>query len=141
MGGLRIIDEPIVVRRPVGPPPFALRVAAVLVVPLLLYALVATGQKAADNYRLNREADGLRAEIVGLQTDNLQLQRELELARTDTAIETIAREQLGLVRPGDHPIVLVSRTAQPASPPGSTPAESPPPARPIWRQWWDYFLG
>jgi cell division protein FtsL len=141
MGGLRIIDEPIVVRRPVGPPPFALRVAAVLVVPLLLYALVATGQKAADNYRLNREADGLRTEIVGLQTENLKLQREIELARTDTAIETIAREQLGLVRPGDHPIVLVSQTAQPASPPGSTPAESPPPARPIWRQWWDYFLG
>ena len=39
-----LTDEPvIVVRRPVGPPPLALRLAAVLVVPLLLYALVATG--------------------------------------------------------------------------------------------------
>ena len=44
-------------RRPVGPPPLALRLAAVLAVPLLLYALVTTGQKALDNYRLNQEAD------------------------------------------------------------------------------------
>ncbi|TME90947.1 MAG: septum formation initiator family protein [Chloroflexi bacterium] len=102
-------DERIVVRRPVGPPPFALRVAAVLVVPLLLYALVATGQKAVDNYRLNREADGLRAEIMALRSDNIQLQKQIEQARTDTAIETIAREQLGLIRPGDHPLVLVSQ--------------------------------
>ena len=49
-----------IVRRPFGPPPVSLRLAAVLVVPLLLYALVATGQKALDNYRLNRQADALR---------------------------------------------------------------------------------
>jgi cell division protein FtsL len=136
------MDEPIVVRRPVGPPPLALRIAAVLVVPLLLYALVATGRKAADNYRLNREADGLRTEIVGLRAENLQLQHEIELARTDAAIETIAREQLGLVRPGDHPVVVVAQATQPTGTPGSTPAPPPqPPPRPVWRQWWDYFFG
>src|SRR5438270_6295302 len=102
------MDEPIVVRRPVGPPPLALRLAAVLVVPLLLYALVATGQKALDNYRLNKEADALRGEIQALRTDNIALQQQIEAARTDTAIETIAREQLGLIKPGDHPLVLVS---------------------------------
>jgi cell division protein FtsL len=134
------MDEPIVVRRPVGPPPLALRIAAVLVVPLLLYALVATGQKAADNYRLNREADALRTEIVGLRAENLELQHQIEVARTDTAIETLAREQLGLVRPGDHPVVIVAQATQPARAAGSTPAASPPP-RPIWQQWWDYFFG
>ena len=100
-------DEPIVVRRPIGPPPLALRFAAVLVIPLLLYALVATGQKALDNYRLNQETEALRAEVVGLRAENLQLQQDIERARTDTAIETIAREQLGLVKPGDHPVVLI----------------------------------
>src|SRR5437762_12826415 len=90
------VDEPVVVvRRPIGPPPFALRIAAVLVVPLLLYALVATGQKAVDNYRLNQQADALRAEIVALRARNIELQKQIEQARTDTAIETIAREQLG----------------------------------------------
>ena len=62
-------DEPIVVRTPLGPPPLLLRVAAVVAVPLLLYALVATGQKALDNYRLNREADcGRRSSDCGRTT-------------------------------------------------------------------------
>jgi cell division protein FtsL len=134
------VNEPIVVmRRPIGPPPLALRLAAVLVVPLLLYALVATGQKAVDNYRLNRDADALRAEIVGLRSENIQLQAQIEHARTDTAIETIAREQLGLIKPGDHPLVLVPQSAQaPAAAPTPAPAPPPPPA---WRQWWDYLFG
>src|SRR5438270_9212591 len=133
------MDEPIVVRRPIGPPPLALRLAAVLVVPLLLYALVATGHKAVENYRLNRDADALRAEIVGLRSDNIQLQQQIEQARTDTAIETIAREQLGLIRPGDHPMILVSESPPPASAP--TPAPAPPPLPPAWRQGGDYLIG
>jgi cell division protein FtsL len=136
-------DEPIVIRRPIGPPPLALRFAAVLVIPLLLYALVATGQKALDNYRLNQEAEALQAEVVGLRAENLQLQRDIERARTDTAIETIAREQLGLVKPGDHPVVLIGQTSavisQSGSPPVSAPTPAPSPA--VWRQWWDYVFG
>jgi cell division protein FtsL len=133
--------EPIVLRRPVGPPPLALRLAAVLVVPLLLYALVATGQKALDNYRLNQEAAGLRAEVLQLREQNIQLQQQIEAARTDAAIETIAREQLGLIKPGDHPLVLVADSSQPA-PTAAPPAPAPPAApEPVWRQWWDYFFG
>jgi cell division protein FtsL len=138
------MDEPIVVRRPVGPPPLALRFAAVLVVPLLLYALVATGQKALDNYRLNRETEALQAEVVGLRTENVQLQQAIERARTDTAIETIAREQLGLVKPGDHPVVVIAQpsgeTSHYATPPTSAPTVAPSPP-PVWRQWWDYVFG
>jgi cell division protein FtsB len=132
------MDERLVVRRPVGPPPLALRLAAVLVVPLLLYALVATGQKALDNYRLNQDADALRAEVMGLRSANIQLQKQIELARTDAAIEAIAREQLGLIKPGDHPLVLISPAAQPAAAPAPAPIPAPLPA---WRQWWDYFFG
>jgi cell division protein FtsL len=132
------MDERLVVRRPVGPPPLALRLAAVLVVPLLLYALVATGQKALDNYRLNQDADALRAEVTGLRAENVQLQKQIEAARTDAAIEAIAREQLGLIKPGDHPLVLISPAAQPA--PAPPPAPTPTPLPP-WRQWWDYFFG
>ena len=133
------MTQPIVLRRPTGPPPLALRLAAVLVVPLLLYALVATGQKALENYRLNQEADALRNDVVVLRTENVQLQKQIEDARTDAAIETIAREQLGLIKPGDHPLVLVSQAAQPPAAP--TPAPAPTPPTPIWRQWWDYFFG
>lgn len=134
------MDDPVVVvRRPIGPPPLALRMAAVLVVPLLLYALVATGQKAAENYQLNQQADALRADIVNLRSENIQLQQQIEQARTDVAIETIAREQLGLIKPGEHPIVLVSNGAN-ATAPATEPVPQPRP-KPVWRQWWDVFFG
>jgi cell division protein FtsB len=118
--------EPIVVRRPVGPPPFALRLAAVLAVPLLLYALVATGQKAIENYGLSQQANSLRGEIADLRGQNLQLQQQIEQARTDAAIEKIAREQLGLVKSGDHPLVVVDQSSGAAPPPPPAPAPSGP---------------
>jgi cell division protein FtsL len=133
------MDEPFVVRKPTGPPPLVLKLAAVLVVPLVLSALVATGQKAVDNYRLNREADALRSQVIALRSENIQLQQDIEQSRTDAAIETIAREQLGLVKPGDHPLVLVPPSGQPAA--AATPAPSPPPPPPTWRQWWEYLFG
>jgi cell division protein FtsL len=134
------VDEPIVVRRPTGPPPIALRIAAVLIVPLLLYALVATGQKALENYRLNHEVDGLRAQIVSLRDENIQLQQDIEKARTDTAIETIAREQLGLIKPGDHPLILVDDRPLGTTPQTEAQTASPPPKPPL-RQWYEYFFG
>jgi cell division protein FtsL len=134
------VDERVIVRKPIGPPPLALRLAAVLAVPLLLYALYATGQKAVENYQLNQQAEALRGQIAQLRSQNVQLQRQIEQARTDTAIETIAREQLGLIKPGDHPLVLVNQdTASIGQPTSAAPAV--PPQKPVWRQWWDYFFG
>jgi cell division protein DivIC len=130
--------EEAIVRRPLGPPPIALRLAAVLIVPFLLYALFATGQKALDNYRLNQQADALRAEIRDLRNENIALQQEIVQARTDASIESIARQQLGLVKPGDNPLVLIS--ADQTSNAEVQPATQPPPPPP-WRQWWDYFFG
>ena len=137
----------IVVRTPLGPPPLALRLAAVLAVPLLLYALVATGQKALDNYRLNQQAEALRNEVVALRNENIRLQQEIEAARTDAAIEHIAREQLGLIKPGDKPLVLVGGSSAGREAAASTspaPANAPPPGAPpppVWRQWWDQLFG
>ena len=135
------VDEPIVVRHPVGPPPLALRLAAVLVVPLLLYALLATGQKALDNYRLNQEADALRGEIAALRSENIDLQKQIETARTDASIEAIARQQLGLIKAGDHPVVLTGQSSAAASAPTTEQAPPQPPPAPVWRQWWAYFFG
>lgn len=139
MGRVVRSEPAVVVRRAIGPPPLALRLAAVLAVPLLLYALVATGQKALDNYRLNREADGLRAQVVSLRDENLALQRELEAARDDSSIEAIARQQLNLVEPGDHPVVVVTRPAA-QDPPPPPPAPAQATQTPVWRQWWDVFF-
>jgi cell division protein FtsB len=136
-----LIDD-LIVRRPLGPPPLVLRLAAVLAVPVVLYALVATGQKALDNYRLNQEVDALRAEVVVLRTDNIGLQKQIELARGDAAIEAIARTQLGLIKPGDHPIVVASDAPSAVAPARQpTPAAPAAEALPPWRQWFNLFFG
>lgn len=62
-------------------------------------------------YRLSRTKGELSREIERLQTSNEALRRQLEALKTDPfAIEKIAREDLGLVRPGE--IVYDFRTAR-----------------------------
>lgn len=103
-----------------------------------VYLLLLTGQRALDAYRLRREAEALRQEIINLRIRNAELQRELASDRGDLEIERIAREQLGYARPGDHPIVLLW-----AEPPRAS-KEAPPKAReqvpPTWREWLELFV-
>jgi cell division protein FtsB len=128
-------------RRPLGPPPFLLRLAAVLVVPLVFYALYATGEKALQNYAENQQREALFVETVALREENLRLQDEIRRARTDAAIEAVAREQLGYVKDGDHAVVLTGTA--PTPPDGATPEPTASPLTrvPPWRQWLDYFFG
>ena len=125
--------------RLVGPPPLALRLAAWLAVPLVVYALYATGQKALENYQMNQQADRLQAEVRGLRDENLRLQQQIVEARSDVAIETIAREDLGLVKSGDTALTLLPAGGQPAVRTAAAPA--PPPTPPAWQQWRDRFFG
>lgn len=126
-------------RRAVGPPPRTLRLSAVLAVPLVFYALYATGLKALDSYRLHLQAEQIRQEIRDLRSENIRLQEAILVARTDAAIEQIAREQLGLVKPGDNALVVLPPPGQPAraaAPAPTTPREPPP-----LQQWLSYFAG
>lgn len=52
---------------------------------------------------VNRERlGGLRAELAGMERENGRLRREVRSLREDMrAIERIAREELGLVKPGE----------------------------------------
>ncbi|MBI3975857.1 MAG: cell division protein FtsL [Armatimonadetes bacterium] len=91
------------------------------VVPLLLIGaalltLNAFGATYLATYRLHREADRLSREAGALRRENAQLREEIRRLHTPQYIERLAREQLGLVRPGEIPIILVRPT--PTPPPG-----------------------
>lgn len=125
---------------------WAPRIAALLALPLALYVLYAAGQKAVEGYHLSQRADGLRLEIQQLQQQNLRQQRELENQRSDVYVEQVAREQLGLVKPGDKAIVIVAPTAV-SAPPITSAAQNQEKKRaqaidgPMWKQWWRFFFG
>ena len=68
-------------------------------------------------YRLNREALQLAALKRVLQEQNAVLREEIKLLHTPAYVEKIAREQLGLVKPGEIAVLIVR-------PPAPAPARS-----------------
>jgi cell division protein FtsL len=69
-----------------------------------------------DGYQLRREAARLVREREELRRQNAQLREEIRLLHTPEYIERLAREQLGLVRPGEIAVILVQPTPAPAPP-------------------------
>jgi len=57
--------------------------------------------------RLQAEAAALRAQLEAAQSRNHALRREIERLQTDEYIETVARSQLGYVRPGEIPFMAL----------------------------------
>ena len=110
-------------------------------VPTLAYAGYSVTDRWYQSYLLAEEEEALRVEIGGLRQQNLRLQAELLHARSDRSVEAVAREQLGLVKPGDRAFVLVGPTvaATPDAPPVATPTARP--EKPAWRKVLEAVLG
>ncbi|MDQ7849010.1 MAG: septum formation initiator family protein [Armatimonadota bacterium] len=88
------------------------------VIPLLVLAaatllLRAYGASTLTAYRLRREAARLEGQIQTLRRENAQLREEIRRLHTPAYIERLAREQLGLVRPGEIPVILIRTTPTP----------------------------
>jgi cell division protein FtsL len=60
--------------------------------------------------------------LVQLSRDTARLESQSRQLQTDAAVERIAREQYGLVKPGEIPYVIV-----PTAPPTTAPAAATPP--------------
>jgi hypothetical protein len=122
-----------------GEPPLLLRRAVAIATTLIaIYLLLLTGQRALDAYRLRREAETIRQDIISLRVRNLELQQELASDRQDFELERIAREQLGYARPGDHPVVIMWNE-DPRRPMESAPLPRER-DRPPWQGWLELFV-
>lgn len=106
------------VRRPILPPGSPRRViprwAGPLVASGVLLAVgVAFGGAYWDGFKVRRELGEMVRERDTLRKQNAQLREEIRLLNTPEYIERIAREQLGLIRPGEIAIILVRPTPTP----------------------------
>lgn len=93
-------------------------------------------------YQLNQQASGIRQDIAQLKDRNTELRRQTEYLQSPEYVERVAREQLGLVRPDDIALVLVSpsvREVPPEAPP--VPSKAPSKTLPNWERWWSFFFG
>lgn len=121
-----------------GAPAAPRRVLAVVVGVAALYLVLVIGQRAVDAYRANREIEAVREEIASLRARNLMLQAELSSSRFDDDIERIAREELGLIKPGDKPLVLIWPPTGPPVDEGAAPAGTN--VQPNWQAWLRRFV-
>ncbi len=68
----------------------------------LLVSFIFGEMGAVKYYRMQAQSRSLSADIERLKQDNEKLSREVRLLKTDPAcIERIARDKLGLARPGE----------------------------------------
>lgn len=61
---------------------------------------------------IRAEAAGFTAQQRALEEENWQLTRELERLQSAEYIEVLARQRLGLVRPGEIPYMAVTKQPQ-----------------------------
>jgi cell division protein FtsL len=93
---------------------------AILFLLVLVAASVLGNRSLLRLYQMHRDRAALEREIEQLTTTNTALADEVRQLRTDPArVEAIAREELGLVKPGE--LVYEFR---PTSPPAAPPGES-----------------
>ena len=77
--------------------------------------------------RSERQADDIRKQIDNLDAENRKLQDRVKSLKSDpAAIERIAREEMGLARPGEYIFKITPRTGDASEPsPANTPPEKP----------------
>lgn len=78
--------------------------------------VVIFGSSVLNVYRLQREEARLEALKRNLQEQNAALREEMRLLQTPQYIEKLAREQLGLVKPGEVSLFIIQAPARPEPP-------------------------
>ncbi len=105
---------------------------------------------AVKNQRLGVQERQEEARVKQLRDTNAALKADLQYYGSDAYVQYAARDQLGLMMPGDH--VLRVGVASPSSTPGTelattnaaqagTSLVTSPPGRAMWTKWWDVFFG
>ncbi|MFZ7101377.1 MAG: FtsB family cell division protein [Peptococcaceae bacterium] len=79
---------------------------------LIIYMCFSLSQGFYQGYKLKQEINTLEKQLSIVKTENTELLDEFEYIQTPEAIEKIAREKLGLIKPGEI-VIMKAREAQP----------------------------
>jgi cell division protein DivIC len=97
---------------------------------IAVYFLVTGGVNAIRANQLRQQEDRLQQDIEDLQTRYDRLQALKDYLNSEEYVESVAREELGLVKRGEEGIVVIS----------SVPAPTPPPGEADRSLWWDVLI-
>ena len=103
---------------------------------LILSALYPLRQYASQDEHVG----SLVAQVRAMDRKIADLRRQQQALTSDDEIERIAREELGMVRPGEVAFAVVGGQAPESSPHVAAKVASPKPPRQAWySRWWDAF--
>lgn len=86
-----------------------------------------------------RQVENTREKLDALVAENASLEDQVAALHTEPEVERLAREQYGLVDPGETPYVVVQPDSDNAPPP--PPETEPVDDRSLLRQVWDWMTG
>jgi cell division protein FtsB len=104
--------------------------AAVLMV---TYVGFSAWRNVANNYRLRQDEAQLRQDLAELNQERAQLTAVRDYLKSDEYVEYVARNTLGLVRPGETLVIVSSSAPTPAPTPVPGPGAAWAP-EPWWRE-------
>lgn len=81
---------------------------------LAAYMIFSLGSQFKKLHDMQNSMELLQNQVQELKTRNAALREEIKLIKSDSYVEQVAREQLGLVKPGETLVVQV-QSPQPAS--------------------------
>lgn len=112
-----------------------------ILVALLLFFVASYIDLVLQYGALRDEIAQATAELQNANEKSVRLEKQLQYVQTDAYKETIAREQLGLIRPGDVVVAVLSNASQATYSRIYAPADIEPNllTLPIWRQWLELF--
>jgi len=117
----------------------------ILFVLIVLCALFVVGYagRLAERTRFEQEILAGQARGAAAEERQAQLRAELEYTQSDAYVRQVAREELGLVLPGDALIIRVEATPVPTAAAPTVLAGAPAAAdittEPVWQQWLELF--
>src|SRR6266851_8495039 len=79
---------------------------------ICLAFLLGTLAQAWSNSQLMQDVQKAQQQLQQVQDQNAYLHRQASYYKDPFVIESEARQQLGYIRPGEHPVIIVSSTAQ-----------------------------
>ncbi len=111
----------------------------------VLFVLVIIGGKAVQGYEMRQEAKAMEQKVDQLRRENRDLAGQLDYYKSDQYIEKVAREELGLARPNDVPVIMVYPDGSQGPSVVPTPVPTPVPQRrqketATWQRWLDIFV-
>jgi cell division protein FtsB len=101
--------------------------------------LLGTLAQAWSNSNLFQEVQFEQQHLQQVQQHNRDLQKLALQGKDPAEIERAAREELGYIRPGEHPVIIVSPPQKKQE--SNIPKQDLGATAGFWQEWWNSFFG